>query len=184
MGIMQGFFHRFFAIFLLAFPLAGLSAEEPRKAALDMYLIVQPRPGEEAAAWLCDYLLDKVLREGDRLCVWSAGPAASRLFEGALAGAETRTRLRELFLSLPGGAGPAPGVPDYAGALGEAAGMIRRRNDSIPCVLVITGKGSLPGTAARLLRFSRIEEFPSFRVITAALGIEAEVRRAAAAFME
>ncbi|MDR1909732.1 MAG: hypothetical protein LBQ35_07450 [Spirochaetaceae bacterium] len=182
---MQAFFRRFFAVlFLAALPAAGLFASEPRKAALDIYLVVRPQPGEEAAVWLCDYLLDRVLQEGDRLCVWSAGPAASRLFEGTFAGAETRTRLSELFLGLPGGTGPAYGTPDYAGALREAAAMLRGRNDSIPCVLVITGKDALPGTAARSLRFSRIEEFPSFRVITAALGIEAEVRRAAAAFME
>jgi hypothetical protein len=78
---------------------------------------------------------------------------------------------------------------DYAGALREARKTAGGRK--IAYTLLISGpaNGSLGDSAAvsrdlaGLLRYSRVEDFPGWRVLTVALGIEPLVQKAGAAYM-
>ncbi|MDR2740646.1 MAG: hypothetical protein LBB98_00595 [Treponema sp.] len=134
--------------------------------------------------WLCDYAVDGILREGDRLTLWLAADSARELFSGALSGADSKETLKSLLRSLK----PQGSVADYTGALISAAGK-EAAAEGMACTLVVSGSRAgytpFPGNKeeAALLRYSRVLEFPGWRAFVVSQRIGSRVRQAAAAFM-
>jgi hypothetical protein len=174
-------------VFLL-FLFSGFAAAEDRRTVpVALYLIIDGSEGlktgkENAVTWVNDYI-DRVLQDGDTLTVWLAGEKAELLFSEALNGAVQKETVKELLRSIvPGG-----GVADYAGALREAAAReTRRTGPDIPYTLLITGVagGFFGGSAAaEFLRYSRIQEFPGWRVQMAGLDLASQVEKAVSGYM-
>jgi hypothetical protein len=137
----------------------------------------------EASAWLCDYVVDRILREGDRLDIWMAGEKAQSLYSGVLQG-EWKEPLKSIFRSVALDAAQA----DFTGALREAAAVGNGRETLPVYTLLVCGSSgglaySLSGEGAAYLRYSRIREFSGWRAVTVALDAEAKIREAARAYL-
>jgi hypothetical protein len=180
---------RFFTCFILCLIVSPVFGTDIRSGALDLFIIIDGSASlssgrDEAVRWLCDYAIDGVLREGDRLTVWLAADPAKEVFSSVLSGADSKEAVKTLIrgIKLQGGSA------DYRGALRAAAGK-EAAASGMAYTLIISGSqagpGSFPGgeETAALLRYSRVEEFAGWRVTTASLGIESRVRQAAAAFI-
>jgi hypothetical protein len=135
---------------------------------------------EEAVSWLCDHVVDELLRDGDRLTIWIAAGRANRIFSGSPSGPEQRDEVKVLLRSIAPGGNSA----DFTGALRERGG----REGIMAYTLLVTGSTAgyspLSGPEiADLLRYSRVQEFSGWRAIVAAQGIESRVRNAASAWL-
>jgi hypothetical protein len=159
-----------------------LSAVDVRDIPIDMYIILDASSAiqnrkDEAVRWLCDYVVDGLLREGDSLTMLSAAENPAEIFSESISGADAKETAKRILRSV------VPGGPsaDYAGALREAASRQGRSSRTAYTLLV---SASVPGPAAApLLRYSRVQEFPGWRALVVALNIEKKVREAAGGFM-
>jgi hypothetical protein len=169
------------------FPASG------RSVPLDVCLIIDGsealKQGRgEAFDWLCGRIVDGLLQEGDRLTIWVAGETAEELYSGGVTGDETKETIKTLIRAIPASGRSA----DFSGALREAAKRETAasgiNSDRLAYTLLIggiaAGYNPLAGwEILNFLRYSRFEDFSTWRVVTAAPGIEAGVKNAAAAFM-
>jgi hypothetical protein len=173
---------------ILLFLLAGsLWGEDRRTSPLDMFIIIDGSEGlqakkDEAIGWLCDSVVDTLLQPGDTLTILVAAGTAAPVYSGTLGGADTKEAVKGVLRSIT----PRGAAADYAGALRRAAESTRRAG-AMTYTLVLSGQGGGPSSggaaAVNLLRYSRVQEFPGWRVQVVGLGIAPQVHRAAAAFM-
>ena len=186
-------------LLVLALPLAAPGAQEAsgvqettgvqesRKGALDVYVIIDGAAalkgaGGEALDWFSGELVNRLLRDGDRLSVWIAGARAELVFSDTLRGPAEREALRERLGTL----GFSSDTADFAGALREAAAQGGGGAGFLHYTLLITGvRGGIPSGsgAGQALRYSRVKEFSGWRVLQAAPEIGGRVREAAAAYL-
>jgi hypothetical protein len=165
----------------------GLYALDSRNTPIEVNLIMDgssamKNAGEEAVAWVCSYLVDGLLRDGDRITVWNAAGTAQIAYSGVLSGAEGRENLKKILRSLSAGGNSA----DFAGALRDAAQ--RSSRSGMIYTLLVSGSSAalspaLLGSGAGLLRYSRVEEFSAWRALVVALDINSQVQRAASAYL-
>jgi hypothetical protein len=176
--------------FIVLFLPPFLGAQDIRTIPLDMYLIVDgssqtPGAKNETAAWIGEQIIDRILKDGDSLTLWSAGPKAQVLFSGILGGANGKDAAKAKLSALDA----SGGVPDFAGAIRDAAtAAVRGSSGRIPYTLLVSASAgalapALTGRDANLFRWSRVEEYSRFRVLVVAPDIQARVRQAAAAYM-
>jgi hypothetical protein len=173
------------AVVLYCFlPCFFLSAADNRTVPINVYLIVDASPAmgdkrAEAVTWLCDNVIDGLLMAGDNLAIVSAADKPVSLFSGVIGGPDTKEAAKTALRSAAAG-----GSADYAGALREAASRQAARSDGRLNYTLLASGSALPasGGLASLLRFSRVQEFPGWRLLTVGLGIERQVREAAAAY--
>jgi len=133
----------------------------------------------EVSSWLINRL-DAILVEGDNLVIWSAGSAARVIYTGRINGASDIEAAKNSFRQLSGSGGTA----DFSGALREAAA---RQSSGYSYTLLISASpealsGVLASPQAGLLRYSRVEEYTTWRALVVGLNIETRVSTAAAAF--
>ncbi|MDR3167712.1 MAG: hypothetical protein LBT93_07195 [Treponema sp.] len=173
--------------FIVFFP--GLTAAEDRRTVpVTMYVIIDGsggiKTGKNAAiAWINDYIVDKILQDGDTLTIWVAAEKARVLFSEPLRGTAQKETVKELLRSVePGGASA-----DYAGAFREAlAREDRQPREGISYTLLVTGTAggfSRGNTPAEFLRYSKVREFPGWRVLVVGLDLGPQVQKAASAYM-
>ncbi|MDR2258819.1 MAG: hypothetical protein LBE14_06695 [Treponema sp.] len=165
----------------------GLYAQDIRTSSIDVNLIMDgsaalKNAGNEAVAWVSDYLVDKILQDGDRITIWNAAGKAGIVHSDTLSGAEGKENIRKILRSLAFQDNSA----DFSGALREAASRTNS-GSAMTYTILISGSSSalsplLLGSDSNLLRYSRVEEFPSWRVLIIALDINSRVRQAAAAY--
>lgn len=193
----MGSFFRTLVLFLVAvlaaLPLPTAAAQESRSGTIDVYLLVDGSSsfGEkraEALDWTASEVLGGLLRDGDRVTLWSVDAQPRLLFKGTIAGSGDLAQAEALLRSAPASAGKA----DYAAALRAAAAEEARRTDRTPIAFALLVCGSSgPGAASdggdgelsRLLRFSRVDDHPGWRSIVVGLGLEDQAKSAAAAYM-
>ncbi|MDR0623097.1 MAG: hypothetical protein LBG10_01545 [Treponema sp.] len=166
----------------------GLYAQDIRTSSIDVNLIMDgstalKSAGNEAVAWVSDYLIDKILQDGDRITIWSAAGKARIVHSDTLSGAEGKENIRKILRSLAF----QDNSPDFSGALKEAVSRINSRS-AMTYTILISGSSSalsplLLGSDSNLLRYSRVKEFPSWRALVIALDINSQVQRAAAAYL-
>jgi hypothetical protein len=177
-------------VFMALFLPSLLGAQDIRTIPLDMYLIVDgssqtPGAENETAAWIGEQIIDRVLKEGDSLTLWSAGSKAQVLFSGILEGADGKDAAKAKLNALDA----SGGVPDFAGALRDAAARSARGSSGrISYTLLVSASAealapALTGRDADLFRWSRVEEYSRFRVLVLAPNIHNQVRQAATAYM-
>jgi hypothetical protein len=189
---MGGTYHRrrflgFIGVFLFA--LSGARAADVRTTPMNINVILDGSREmgafmDQAADWLCDYLVEGVLVEGDWLNIWIAGEKAQRAYSGLLGGGEWKETVKKTFRSFA----PEAGQADFAGALGEASRFSGGRGGDIPAYTILVcgparGLVSLETEGAAYLRYSRNREFAGWRVVTVALDAGPEIRKAARAYL-
>jgi hypothetical protein len=174
----------FFIIVLLS---AKINALDDRNIPVEVNLIMDgsqamKNAGEEAVNWVESYLVDQILREGDRLTVWEAGTMARIVYSDTLRGDGFREEIKGLLKS--GNYGGA--TADFSGALREAAA--RNSGGNMTYTMLVSGSSAslspvLTGSGVNLLKFSRTRDFPSWKVLIIALDIGSRVREAAGIYM-
>ena len=159
-----------------------LWGNNPRTSPIDVYIIVDSssameRGREQAISWLSTTVIDNMLRNDDRIWIWTAGARPELIYSGNLDNKEeVKTVIRSI--SFEGDAA------DYRGALFEAQALVQR-SDRTTFTLLISGSEakdppSREAESAGLLRYSRVESFPGWRVLTVGLDLAPKVRRSAA----
>jgi hypothetical protein len=161
---------------------------EPRAVPVDMYIIVDgssamERGREEALGWLCTTVVDGILQQGDRLWVWTAGDRPRLIYSGAVDADRERAKTSIRSIQFQGDRA------DYQAALREVqAALARQDGKRLTYTLLVSGSGakdppSREAESAGLLRYSRVESFSGWRVLTVGLDIDAKVRRASAYYL-
>jgi hypothetical protein len=168
-----------------------LRAQDIRTIPLDMYLIVDGSSRisdakNEAAAWIGEEIIDRFLKDGDSLTLWSAGAKSQVVFSETLGGANGKDAVKAKIKALE----VSGEEPDFSGALGEAASRAAARGDSgrISYTLLVSASAeslapALAGKSARLFRWSKAEEYSRFMVLVVDPNIHNRVSQAAAAYM-
>jgi hypothetical protein len=174
-------------LWILLCSLAGAGAADIRIVPINVNVILDGSREmgpfmDEAAAWLCDHLVEGVLTGGDHLRIWVAGEKARTAYSGPLIGGEWKEGVKNTFRSLV----PGEGRADFAGALGEAARSPGGRGDIPAYTILVCGTSgglSLEAEGAAYLRYSRNREFAGWRVVTVALDAGPGIRKAVQAYL-
>jgi hypothetical protein len=202
-------------LFALLFLPGFLPAQDSRTLPVDMYLIVEASSlsqgaNDEGAAWIGKELIDRLLKDGDRVSLWSVGAQTQLVFSGTLEGAGGKDAVKAKLKAIgaPGAAAPgagagaagAPGagakspaarrsaLPDFSGALREAASRPAGEGGRISYTVLVSASAAslapaLTGKDAALFRWSRAEEYPRFNVLVVAPDIHKKVQQAAVGYM-
>jgi hypothetical protein len=182
-------FRKVFPGFLLVLLLpAGLYGLDSRTIPIEVNLIMDgslamKNAGNEALAWVCDYLVDGLLREGDRISIWNAAGEAKIIYSETLSGPDAKESIKKTLRALSFQGNRA----DFSAALRDAAQRAAASRSGMVYTLLVCGSSSslsplLLGSGASLLRYSRIEDFSGWRALVVALDINARVQRAASAY--
>lgn len=172
----------FCALFAL-FALSSLYGQESRTSPITVNLIVDGSAAlggvmDEVNAWVSGSLLDRIVQNGDRVAVWSAGETSRLVFSETISGGESKEAVKKAVADIAA----AGDAADFAGALRDA--VSRSSGGGITYTLLISASSAalsptLLGPEASLVKYSRIENFPRWRAIVIALNIDSRVRRAA-----
>jgi len=174
------------AVFICLNSHAELYAADTQRAPINVNLIIDSSSSitavkDEITTWLSGRL-DTILATGDKVTVWSAGPSARVIYAGSINSAADRDAVKNSIRQLSGSGDTA----DFSGALREASSL---QSSGFSYTMLISASstalsGILTGPQANLLRFSRMEEYSTWRALVVGLNIEARVKRAAAAFFD
>lgn len=166
----------------------GWAAEaQERNDPVDVNLIIdgsrytQSLSGE-IADWICSYVIDGIVQDGDYLRIRIAAENVRTLYSGVFNekdGESIKTLLRS----------PLPGTEtaDFAGALGDILSPPAKNQPlMIYTLLISTPRGLSPvrlEAVVSYLRFSRVMDFPGWRALVVTPGIGQRARDAAEAFL-
>jgi hypothetical protein len=169
------------AIFICLSPLYGA---DPQRTPINVNLIIDGSSSltavkDEITSWVLSRL-DTILVDGDNVTVWSAGYPARVIYTGRINSAADKDAVKNSIRQLSGSGEMA----DFSGALRDAS---TRQSSSFSYTLLISASPAslsavLTSPQANLLRFSKVEEFSTWRALVVGLNIDTRVRRAAAAF--
>ena len=176
---------------LILFPVSSfLGAEDSRSLPLDLYLIIDASEGfleskDETVAWINAEVIDRLLQEGDRLVIWSAGEKAAIIYSETVGAQKEEAKQKLLNLETNGK------NADFAAAIREAAsrsGLDETGRKRISYALLVSGSAenlapALEGSSAGLFRWSRAEKYSRWQALVIAPNIGEKVRRAAADYM-
>jgi hypothetical protein len=157
----------------------GLSNVYAQRSPIDVNLIIDASSSfsgvkDEITSWVSGRL-DQILVDGDKLTIWSAGSPSKVIYSGA--DKETANKsIKDLSSS--------GNTADFSNALREAAS---RQSSSYSYTLLISASPAaltsvLSGPQANLLKFSRVEEFNSWRALVVGLNLDSKVKKASTAF--
>jgi hypothetical protein len=166
-----------FAVFFAASP---AYAQRPP---IDVNLIIDGSSSltgvkDEVTTWLFARL-DQLLVNGDRVTVWNAGTRSSVIYTGRIEG-DAKDVLKRNIRDIS----PSGNNADFSGALRDAAS---RQPSSYSYTLLISASPAalsavISSPNASLLRFSRVEEFSTWRALVVGLNLDSRVRRASTAY--
>jgi hypothetical protein len=138
-----------------------------------------------AVNWVCGYVIDTLLQEGDYLNLWVAGETARNLFSSHIKDAAAKEEVKTLLRS----SAPGSETADFTGALRDAARISAARpGSSMTYTLLITASSAglsptLLGGGANYMRYSRVMEFSGWRALVIALNADSMIQNAAQAYM-
>jgi len=168
-------------VFFCLSPLHGADSQRPP---IDINLIIDGSKSfsdsrEEITSWICSRL-DQILAQGDRVTIWNAGASARVVYSGSINSSADSEAAKKIVRELSASGNTA----DFAGALRDAAS---RQSSSYSYTLLISASpdalsSTISGSQANLLRFSRVEEFSTWRALVVGLNLDTRVRAAASAF--
>jgi len=165
------------ALVLLTF--FGLSNIHAQRAPIDVNLIIDGSSSfsgvkAEVTSWVSGRL-DQILVDGDKVTIWAASSPSKVIYTGADKEAAKKS-VNDL--------SPSGNSADFSGALREAAS---KQSSSYSYTLLISASPAalssvLSGPQAGLLKFSRVEEFNSWRALVVGLNLDTKVKKASTAF--
>jgi len=170
-------------VFLCVSPLYG------QRSPININLIIDGSTAflnvkEEVTSWICDRL-DQLLVDGDRVTVWNAQSNVKVIYSNNVNGSAGREEIKKCIREQTVSGNSASAKADFSGALREATGQ--RQISSFSYTLLISASAGalspvLESPNANLLRFSKVEEFSSWRALTVGLNLDAKVKKAVASF--
>jgi Mg-chelatase subunit ChlD len=180
-------------LFLILIILVGFSsflkADDKRVIPLDLYLVIDcsesmNRVKSDAFDWVYTKMVDRLLIEGDKVAIWSAGESAQIVHNGEISVSGGKQEIRDLLQNLVTGGKSA----DFSGALRDLAPRLFRTDQSrLPYTVLVTSavglEGALSGGSQELLRWFRSEKYSGWQVLVAAPDIAPKVRQAASNYM-
>jgi hypothetical protein len=176
-------------IFLVGFSFF-LKADDRRTIPLDFYLIIDCSESintakNDALAWVSSKVVDRLLIEGDKVTIWSAGDSAQIIYNGEISASGGKGEITDLLQNLVTNGKTA----DFPGALRDMALRVSQTSQSrlSYTVIVTSSAGSLEstliGSSQAMLRWSRAEKYSGWQVFVAAPDIAPKVRQAALNYM-
>jgi hypothetical protein len=168
----------------------SLLADDRRVIPLDLYLVIDSSESinsvkSEALAWVYTKMVDRLLIEGDRVTIWSAGDRSQVVYNGEISASGGKPEIGDLLQNLVTNGKTA----DFSGALRDVAARVSQTGqDRLSyTVLVISSAGglesALTGSSQALLRWSRSEKYSGWQILVAAPDIAPKVRQAALSYM-
>lgn len=149
---------------------------------LDVYIIVDSsvameKGKAEATVWLCNTIIDGKLMEEDRIWIWTAGAKPDLIYSGTL-GNKDQAKSAVRSIQYQGE------KADYRSALEEAKNQASKSSRTT-YTLLISGSGakdppSQEAESAGLLRYSRVESFSGWRVLTIGFDLDSKINRSPA----
>jgi len=167
-----------------------LNAEDKRIIPLDMYLIVDGSTALEASksdviSWIDRQVVDRILAEGDRITVLSAGNSAQIIYSETISAASAKDALKDRLKALNTGGRTA----DFSGAMREVMSKVSQTpKDRLACTMLITASAegiepAISGSSQNLLRWFRSEKYERWQVLVVAPDIGKKVQQSAQAYM-
>ena len=131
---------------------------------------------------LSESLVDEILQNGDRLTIWSAAQTARILYSETIKTANDKNEIKKILKNLPAQGDSA----DFSGALLKISAG--KPDKGIHFIMLAnasynTLSPALLGSAASLLRYSRVEEHSGWRMLIIAPDINERVRQAATGYL-
>jgi hypothetical protein len=167
-----------------------LKADDKRSIPLDLYLVIDCSESinsvkNDALTWVSSKIVDRLLVEGDKVTIWSAGDRAQIIHNGEISDSGGKQEITNLLQSLATNGKTA----DFPGALLEVASRVSQTDQNrLSYTVVVTSsaeglESTLTGSSQALLRWSRSEKYSGWQVLVAAPDIAPKVRQAALNYM-
>jgi hypothetical protein len=167
-----------------------LKADDKRAIPLDLYLVIDCSESinnvrNDALAWVSSKIVDRLLLEGDRVTIWSAGDKAQIIHNGEISGPDGKREIADLLQNLATNGKKA----DFPGALPDVASRVSQTDQNrLSYTVIVTSsaeglESTLTGSSQALLRWSRSEKYSGWQVLVAAPDIAPKVRQAALNYM-
>ena len=180
----------FLALAFLAVFLPRLDAEDKRIIPMDLYLIIDGseafRSGKAGAiAWINERVVDRLLMEGDKVSIWTAGDRAELVFSGDVSASDDKSAIKDKLTALAAAGKSA----DFSGALRNvASGISGAAGNRLSYTMLVTAsagglESALAGDTQGFLRWFRSERYEQWQVLVVAPDIGRKVNQAAAAYM-
>jgi len=167
-----------------------LKADDKRVIPLDLYLVVDCSESinsvkNDAFAWVYSNVVDRLLLEGDKVTIWSAGDRAQIIHTGEISASGGKEEIRDLLQNLAANGKSA----DFSGALLDLEPRVSGTGQSrLPYTVLVTSsaamlENALTGGTRPLLRWSRSEKYSGWQIIITATDIAPKVRQAATSYI-
>jgi len=167
-----------------------LKADDKRSIPLDLYLVIDCSESinnvkNDALSYVSSNVVDRLLIEGDKVTIWSAGDSARIVYSGEISAGGGKREITDLLKNLPTNGKTA----DFSGALRDLAPKVSQtgQNRLAYTVIVTSSAGelgsALTGSSQSLLRWSRSEKYSGWQVLVVAPDIAPKVRQAALDYM-
>ena len=188
---MQGGNKRFFIIMIVLVMFSSLlKADDKRSIPLDLYLVIDCSESingvkNDAFTWVSSKIVDRLLVEGDKVTIWSAGDSAQIIHNGEISASGGKQEITNLLKNLVTNGKSA----DFPGALRDLAPRVSQTNQNrLAYTVIVTSSAgelgsTLTGSSQSLLRWSRSEKYSGWQVLVVAPDIAPKVRQAALAYM-
>ena len=180
----------FLILIVLVSFLFPLSAEDKRTIPVDMYLIIDGSSSlqsfkSDAVNWINERVIDRILMEGDKITIWTAGDNAQLIYSDTIVSSAGKAGIKDKLGAITTGAKTA----DFSGALKEAASRVSQTSqDRLAITMLITASAEglepvLTGSAQGLFRWFRSEKYERWQVLIVAPDIGKKVQQNAVAYM-
>ena len=167
-----------------------LKADDKRSIPLDLYLVIDCSESingvkTDALAWVSSNVVDRLLIEGDKVTIWSAGDRAQIIHNGEISAGGGKQEITNLLKTLATNGKSA----DFPGALRDLAPRVSQTSQNrLAYTLIVTSsagglESALTGSSQALLRWSRSEKYSGWQVLVVAPDIAPKVRQAALTYM-
>jgi len=178
-----------FLIILVGFS-SLLNADDKRNIPLDLYLLIDCSESfntakSDALAWVSSRLVDRILIEGDKAVIWSAGDSARIIYNGEITASGGKQEIKDLLQNLATDGKTA----DFPGAFSDLAPRVSQTSQNrLSYTVIVTSsagrlESTLTGNSQALLKWSRSEKYSGWQVLVAAPDIAPKVRQAALSYM-
>ena len=193
MGMWTNKFRKFLIlIVLVSFCFPVLNAEDRRSIPLDMYLIIDDSVAlrnskNDTIAWINEYVVDRILMEGDKITIWAAGDGARVVYSDTVSGSDGKKAIKDKLGTLDTGGRTA----DFSGALRDVMSRLSQTagdQSRLSYTMLVTAsaaglESTLTGSGQGLLRWFRSEKYERWQVLIVAPDIGRKVQQSAASYM-
>ena len=181
---------KFFLLSILVSITFSLNAEDKRTIPLDMYLIIDGSSSfqnakNDAFTWFNNQVVDRILTDGDKITIWTAGERAQIIYSETISGAAGKNAIKDKIKAL----GTSGKSADFSGALRDLSSKVSETpQNRLAYSMLIIGSAeelepALSGSAQGLLKWFRSEKYERWQVLIVAPDIGRKVQQAGAAYM-